>query len=318
MHMGVNSTQPARIEPLQAAHLPLVGALVNAHLGLLAPGWALTDAFIAGRLARNPSQAITDPWVVERVTLCALQDDRLMAAAHLLRYGRGPAVSASYHGAGEIAWFLAWTDAVEAASALLRAAHEQMTVWQVAHEYAWGIGLPVGPFVGVPDVWPHISAWLAAAGFQAWTHDEEVVYGGSLGRIPAPAMPPLPGLTVQRRLVTGHWAQHEFRFAALVDGREIGRCEVALDLTENGALPSLRDWAELTALEVDAGWRGRGIGTWLVRHAATWLRLGGRKRIILATMLDNTGARRFYERLGWELLVREHKGWELAPGVLTS
>ncbi len=196
------STPSPQVVPFDPSHLPQVQDLVNAHLGLLVPGWALTEDFIASHLERNPGQAITDPWVTERTTMCALAGERIVAAAHLLYYG-GPAVGPAYAQTGEIAWFLAWADASEAADALLAAARTQMQTWGVVQEYAWGAWLPVGPFVGVPDVWPHIAAALTAARFHPSVGNEEAVYGGSLDAVSPPPDPPVEGLTLQRRLTTG-------------------------------------------------------------------------------------------------------------------
>ncbi len=303
---------PTRVAPLDPTHLPQLRQLLNAHLGLLAPGWALTEDYIASHLQQNPGQAIVDPWVSERKTLCALEGERLVAAAHLLRYSRGSEVGPTYAGAADIAWCVAWAEAERAASALLAAATRQMHAWGAANEYAWDAGLPVGPFVGVPDVWPHIAAALTAAGFQPTAGNEEVVLGGALDAMPAAGDPPLPALVLQRRLTTGPWASREMRFTALLDGQQVGKCEVALDLTDGGALPALRDWAQLTELAVAEPWRNQGIGAWLVRHAVAWLRLGRRSRLLVAAMADNAGAIRFYRRCGWEVLVRERKGWQRA------
>ncbi len=124
----------------------------------------------------------------------------------------------------------------------------------------------------------------------------------------------IPPLTVERRLVAGLWAAHGMRFIARLggrDGQEVGRCEIALDLTEGGALPALRPWAWLTELQVNEPWRNQGIGAWLVRHTVAWARLGGRSRMVVAAMADNAGALRFYRRFGWDLLVHEQKGWTL-------
>jgi GNAT superfamily N-acetyltransferase len=308
-----NSSLPAQVVPFDPSHLPHIRDLINAHLGLAVPGWALTAPFIASHLDRNPGQAITDPWVAERATLCALEGQRVVAAAHLLRYGSGPPVGPALAGTGEIAWFFAWADKAEAAAVLLAAASDQMRARGVTLAGVWNVGLPVGPFVGVPDVWPHIADALSAAGFRPMVGNEEVVYGGPLDAVAATSEPPVPGLAVRRGLTTGLWAAHEMRFAALLDGREIAACEVALDLTDNGALPALRQWAQLTELEVAEPWRNQRIGVWLVRHALAWVRLGGRSRVVVATMADNMGANRFYRRFGWERLVHERKGWSRGP-----
>src|SRR5690349_5016980 len=110
-------------DPNDPVQLSSLRELINAHLGLLVPGWALTEPFIAEHLHHNPGQAITDPWVQDRVTLCALHGSRLVAAAHLLHYGSGAEVGPALVGTGEIAWFLAWADAYAAADVLLAAAH---------------------------------------------------------------------------------------------------------------------------------------------------------------------------------------------------
>ena len=38
------------VEPFQTPHLPQVQTLINAHLSAMAPGWALPEAYIAGKL----------------------------------------------------------------------------------------------------------------------------------------------------------------------------------------------------------------------------------------------------------------------------
>jgi GNAT superfamily N-acetyltransferase len=309
---------PTRIMPFDPSRLPQVQGLINAHLTLLVPGWALSQECIADHLESNPGQAITDPWVAERTTLCALEGQRLVAAAHLLRYGSGPHVGPALADTGEIAWFLAWADKADAAATLLAAARARMHAWNVTMAGVWNTGLPVGPFVGVPDVWPHIAAALGAAGFRPSVGDEEEVYGGPLDAVPPPADPPVPGLAVRRGLTTGLWADGEMRFTALLDGQELGTCEVALDLSDNGALPALQQWAQLTELQVEESWRNRGIGAWLVRHAVAWVRLGDRTRLLVATMADNAGAIRFYRRFGWERLVHERKGWALASSTAST
>ncbi len=38
-------------------------------------------------MERDPGEYIVDPWVIERETWVAIEDDRLVAAVHLHRYG---------------------------------------------------------------------------------------------------------------------------------------------------------------------------------------------------------------------------------------
>lgn len=302
------------IEPYRPFHLPQVEALFNAHLGAVVPGWAVPEAFIAGRLERNPGEYVVDPWVEARATLCAVERQRVVGVAHLLRYGAGPAVGPSYRSVGEIDWLLFWPESELAARQLLAEARQQLATWEVSDEWV-SAGPPVGPIAGLPDVWPHVAAALTAAGYRLDKGQSEAVYGGSLGQLPAPDAPPVRGLAVRRSV-----GRFGATFTALVEGQEVGRCECLPDMTAGGALPALRGWAELTELEVDERWRNRGIGTWLVQHAVAWLRLGRCDRIVLAVAAEDeaAGAGRFYQRCGWDVLTRVSKGWGRKPGAVVS
>jgi GNAT superfamily N-acetyltransferase len=181
----------------------------------------------------------------------------------------------------------------------LTAARRQFAAWEVTREYAWDAGVPVRPFVGVPDVWPHIASVLETAGYhpRAGKEGKEMVYGGPLDAVLPQGSPPVVGLTLRRMMGTIDGAQ----FVALVDGEVVGQCECATDL---------RGWGELSELEVSAAWRNRGIGTWLLRQASAWHRRGGGERMFLAVTSEDedAGTERFYERLGWHVFVRQRKG----------
>ncbi|MGH3183749.1 MAG: hypothetical protein ACRDOE_17870, partial [Streptosporangiaceae bacterium] len=60
--------------------------LVNAHAEAVVPGMSASVNTVLGSLERQPGEFIEDPWVSERITLVAEQRDRVVAAAHLLRY----------------------------------------------------------------------------------------------------------------------------------------------------------------------------------------------------------------------------------------
>jgi GNAT superfamily N-acetyltransferase len=302
-----------RIQSFERTLLPQLQGLVNLHLGTAIPGWALSEAALARHLeGPDDHQPIIDPWVTERETLCIVEVSRLLAAAHLLHYAADrPDVSESYRGAGAIAWFLARPGRTEAASLLLAAAQERLAAWRITREYGWGTGLPAGPLWGIPDAWPHIQAAFEQAGYRVdpAVHHREALYGGWLDSVPVPIQPPIAGLTVRR--VVGTYETH---FTALLNGQEIGRCEVQPDLTGGGLSPALRGWGWLTNLQVHDGWRNRGIGRWLAQHAAAWLRLAGCDRVVLAVAAESeeAGAGRFYGRLGWSVFVRETHGWQRA------
>jgi GNAT superfamily N-acetyltransferase len=231
---------------------------------------------------------------------------RVVAVAHLLRYGAGPEINPAYHNLGEIDWVFAWPDAKEATEALFAAADRQFAAWGVREAWVHG-GTLVGPFVGIPDVWPHIALFLRAAGYEPAEDQDEMIYGGRIEHIALPGESPIPGLTLQR--ASGLLGT---RFTVWLEDQRIGHCECVLDLTEGDALPALRGWAELAEIEIEPQCRRRGIGTWLVQHAVEWLRFGRCDRIILAVSAEAeaSGADRFYQRFGWSRLARQTKQWK--------
>lgn len=56
---------------------------------------------------------------------------------------------------------------------------------------------------------------------------------------------------------------------------------------------------ELKNLNVRPDRRGQGIGTALVAAAEEWTRARGHTRLSMGVAVDNPGARRLYERLGY-------------------
>ena len=69
--------------------------------------------------------------------------------------------------------------------------------------------------------------------------------------------------------------------------------------------------AQLEAVRVDAGARGRGIGERMVRWAIEEARRRGCSRMQLTSNKSRKDAHRFYERLGFE---RSHEGMKLDLG----
>lgn len=296
-----------RVQPFERAHLPHLLELVNMHLAAVVPGWAISEVFLAEHLDRNPGEYVTDPWVVERVTLCALEGHRLLAAAHLLRYGDGPEVGEHLRGVGEIAWFVFLPDRGDAANKVLSHVHGTLAAWRVERRQAYGAGLPKMPLLGIPEAWPHVASALEAAGYEP-IHGEHrgVLYGGRLDGVPTPVRAPVSGMTIRR--TTGRFG---VRFSARLDGEDLGWCEFDTDLARGGSLPALRGWAELSEMYVAEDWRNKNIGSWLICTVADWLRLCGCDRVIL-TVDENdeaAGAGRFYRRFGWSTLTREIHPW---------
>jgi GNAT superfamily N-acetyltransferase len=295
-----------RAHPYEQAHLPALLDLVNLHLAAVVPGWAIPGHFLAEHLERNTGEHITDPWVVERATLCVTEGHRMLAAAHLLRYGEGPDVAENLRSVGEISWLVSLPDRDDAASELLSRAHEKLDGWPVARLQAYGAGLPKVPLLDIPDAWPHVASAFAAAGYEpAHTGHRGALYGGPLAGVDPSEGPPVPGMTVCRTV-----GRLGVRFSALLGREELGRCECLTGLDRGGTLPALRGWAELSEVYVADGWRNRRVGSWLVGTAA-WLRLCRRARVILAVDEDDeeAGASRFYRRFGRDVLAREGRPW---------
>ena len=91
-------------------------------------------------------------------------------------------------------------------------------------------------------------------------------------------------------------------FASMDDGpAAIGACVVCHAIsTSRGTLV-----AKLDDVTIHDGWQGRGVGTAMLGALSTHLLERGITRIDTACHRDNTGAWRFYERLGFVPLDEE-------------
>jgi GNAT superfamily N-acetyltransferase len=87
---------------------------------------------------------------------------------------------------------------------------------------------------------------------------------------------------------------------AWLEGRPVGEvfldCEPATEPEVRRHLPGV---PQLDHLEVPGPFQGRGIGTALIHAAEATARQLGHERIALGVGLDNSKARRLYERLGY-------------------
>jgi hypothetical protein len=118
--------------------------LVNAHISAVVPAVSVSVSTLLSRLEREPGEFIVDPWVSERLTLVAKQRERIVAAAHLVRYADDDRVSHSYRNTAEIRWLVYWPptpnwpDSRIPADALLAACLAQMQRWSVGRCQADG------------------------------------------------------------------------------------------------------------------------------------------------------------------------------------
>jgi GNAT superfamily N-acetyltransferase len=302
-----------QVRPFHRADRQQLTALVNAHVQAVVPGVSVSVNTVMSQLERDPGEFIVDPWVAERATLVAQQRGRVVAAAHLLRYGQGEDVGDSYREAGEIAWLLYWPqatywpDSAEAAHSLVSACLAQLRRWGVSRWYADG-ALPAPGVYGVPEQWPHVRELYERAGF---VHDghTEVVLLARVDELPRASEAPVAGLEVRRAVgVNGT------RLSACLGGEVVGYVEVEANLGDGGRLAQLGGWADVGNLHVGEAYRHQGVATWLVGQAADWLRLA---RVEL--LLDYAGAEQedclaVLGRLGFRELTRTARGWVSRSG----
>jgi GNAT superfamily N-acetyltransferase len=312
---------PVSVRPFRRSDRDQLTDLVNAHAAAVMPGLGASVATVLSQLEHEPGEFIVDPWVAERKTLVADQHDRVAAAAHLLRYGSDERVGPAYRGGGEIRWLLFWpegpalrnpywSDAVDAADALITACIRQFEQWGVTSQGAGG-ELPVPGVYGVPEQWPHVAALYERAGF---VHDghTEAVYLIAVEDLPHPAGPPVPGLSVRRSV-----GLNGTRLSALLGEQAVGYIEVELR-AEGERQPRHGGLADVGNLHVAEPYQRRGVATWLLAHAADWLRLAQVERLLDYAWLepdhdgtgqDYAGYRAFLAARGFTMLTRTRRGW---------
>ena len=303
-----------QVRPFRRPDREQLTALVNAHVQAVVPGVTVSVNTVMSQLERDPGEFIVDPWVAERGTLVADQRGRVVAAAHLLRYGAGAEVGETIRGAGEINWLLYWPeasywpDSTAAADALMAACLDQLRRWQVTRWSADG-ALPAPGVYGLPEQWPHIRALYERAGF---VHDghTEIVLLARVDELPRPSDPPVAGLAVRRTVgINGT------RLSGSLGEKLVGYIEVDTNLAEGGRLAHLGGWADVGNLHVDEAYRRRGVATWLVGQVADWLRLARVERLLEYAWPEERDLLGLLGGLGFRELTRTARGWVHQPGT---
>jgi ABC-type spermidine/putrescine transport system permease subunit II len=75
------------VRPFVRSDREQLTGLVNAHIAAVIPGVTVSVNTVLSQLEREPSEAIVDPWVIERRTLVAVSRDAIVAGALLHRFG---------------------------------------------------------------------------------------------------------------------------------------------------------------------------------------------------------------------------------------
>ena len=306
-----------QVRPFRRADREQLTALVNAHVQAVVPGVSVSVNTVMSQLERDPGEFIVDPWVAERVTLVAEQRGRVVAAAHLLRYGAGDEVGPAYRGSSEINWLLFWPranhwrDSEEAAGALMDACLERLRSWGSAEHWHVDGVLPAPGVYGVPTQWPHVRELYERAGF---VHDGhvEIILLARVDELPVPSAPPLEGLALERSV-----GESGTRLTARLGKEFVGFIEVETNLAEGGRLAHLGGWADVGNLHVAEAYRRRGIATWLVGQAADWLRLARVDRLLAYAWPEERDQLGLLRRVGFRELTRTARGWphRSAPGT---
>jgi GNAT superfamily N-acetyltransferase len=297
--------------------------LVNTHAQAVVPGMSASVSTVLSSLERQPGEFITDPWVSERVTLVAEQQDRITAAAHMLRYFADERAGEAARDVGAIEWLVfypvaptanpCWPDATGAADALMAACISQLERWHVARQEANG-ELPVRGVYGVPEQWPHVRALYERAGF-AHTGHTEIVYLAQVRDLVRAGEAPVTGLSIRRSV-----GMNGTRLSAVLAGDVIGYVEVET-FDEGERLPRHGGWADIGTLCVAAQYRRRGVATWLLGQAADWLGLAQVDCLLDYAWLegtdylghDDTDYRAFLPAVGFRELTRTKRGWSREP-----
>jgi GNAT superfamily N-acetyltransferase len=109
------------------------------------------------------------------------------------------------------------------------------------------------------------------------------------------------------------------RLSAMLGDDVIGYIEVEI-FDEGERLPRNGGWADVGNLHVAEAYRRRGVGSWLVSQAASWLSAAGAGRVLGYAWLDGpigagstTNCRAFLPVAGFEELTRTRRGWIRTP-----
>lgn len=115
-------------------------------------------------------------------------------------------------------------------------------------------------------------------------------------------------------LLISHEAEEDIKNDFKVYGKTLNLWDalkfVFLDIVDGMFLSDLEeDDFYLAAIAVDINCRGKGIGTSILEKSLNLAREKGCKRVVLDVDLDNKGALKLYERVGFEIFKKKSIKW---------
>lgn len=286
--------------------LPGLTGLANRHLGLLTPGWELTERQMASVL-RDPLQY--GPYFREEPRpgttefICVMDHERLVAAAALwLPDWSDPRQSdGRLPGGGrddaELLWLLSDPESWGGLRTLLEEASGRAARLGCRRIIA-GDGCGVCPArYGVPVAWAHIGAGLEEHRFAVTS--QSAMMHARLTNLHDEAPAHIDGLSLE-------WRQNpevpEWELVARLDGRQVGECLVWGLSRHVAGHSEYRRWAVVEWIEVAKSHRRQGIGRRLVfEQMRAHARRGGTDAL-LQVWLPDPEAIRFHEAMGFSVI----------------
>ena len=286
--------------------LPGLRGLANRHLGLLTPGWELTERQTASVL-RDPLQYgpyfREEPQPGTTEFICVMDHERLVAAAALWLPDRSdPRWSdGRLPGGGrdetELLWLLSDPESWGGLRTLLEEASGRAARLGCRRIIA-GDGCGVCPArYGVPVAWAHLGAGLEQHEF-AVTSRTAIMHARLADldlRVPAR----IDGLSLE-------WRQDpevpEWELVARLDGRQVGECLVWGLSRHVAGHSEYRRWVVVEWIDVAESHRRQGIGRGLVREQMRAHARRGGTDALLQVWLPDPEAIRFHEAMGFSVI----------------
>ena len=286
--------------------LPDIGRLANPHLGLLTPGWELTERQVASVL-RDPLQYgpyfREEPRPGATEIVCVMDGERCVAAAALWlpdrsdpRWSDGRLPS-DRRDEADLLWLLSDAGSRGGLRSLLEAASRRAARVGCRRITAGdGCGVCPGRY-GVPASWAHLGTGLEEHGFAVTS--QSAMMHARLKDLDDGAPADIDGLALE-------WREDvevpEWELVARLGGRQVGEC-LAWGLSRHVAdHPEYRRWVMVELIEVAESHRRRGIGRRLVREQMRAHAKRGGTDALLQVHLPDPDAARFHEAMGFSVI----------------